>query len=60
MNVGGRYNWRGQTERLVYVGRSGVWYQFAKVESHAVWCEVLEIDLVNIEESNELGETNEH
>lgn len=48
---GGKYNWRGQPERLVYMGKerypgNGVWYQFAKTGSPTVvWCEVREADL---------------
>ena len=42
--VGGRYNWKHQPERLVYLGTdrsNGIWYQFAKVEApEVVWCEV--------------------
>lgn len=57
LKVGGRYNWRGQSERLVYIGRSrergqGRWHQFAKVdEPEKVWCEVLDSDLRKIEET---------
>ena len=47
---GDRYNWKNQPERLVYMGRSGVWHQFAKVESpEVVWCEVLTSDLHMLE-----------
>ena len=58
MKVGGRYNWRGQPERLVYIGRNrdpgqGRWHQFEKVEEPGVvWCEVLDSDLHMIEETN--------
>jgi hypothetical protein len=56
MNIGGKYNWRNQPERLVYLGRNwsgnGFWHQFAKVDSPAiVWCEVLDDDLPMIEET---------
>lgn len=48
--VGDRYNWKNQPERLVYMGRNGVWHQFAKVESpEEVWCEVLTSDLHMLE-----------
>jgi hypothetical protein len=52
--VGGKYNWRNQPERLVYMGlcepRNGRWHQFAKVEDPgAVWCEVLGSDLLHFE-----------
>lgn len=56
LSRGGRYNWRGQPERLVfmgvrhYPGDSRDWLQFAKVESPNVcWCEVLYSDLHNFE-----------
>lgn len=55
--VGGRYNWKGQTERLVYLGRksypgNGFWYQFAKVEApDVVWCEVRQHQLDQFEET---------
>ncbi len=56
MKKGGRYNWKGQPERLVYVGRNrnghGLWHQFEKVgEPGVVWCEVLDADLVMLEET---------
>jgi hypothetical protein len=56
MRVGGRYNWKGQPERLVFLGRNwsgnGFWNQFAKVEYPSiVWCEVLDADLSHFEES---------
>lgn len=47
-----KYNWIGQKERLVYLGKEGVWHQFALVEEPwKVWCEVLEQDLNMLEES---------
>lgn len=54
--VGGRYNWTGQPERLIYLGfnwsGNGYWHQFAKVESPSVvWCEVLGADLCLLEET---------
>lgn len=56
MNIGGNYNWKGQHERLVYLGNNwsgnGYWHQFAKVESpDVVWCEVLDSDFHMIEET---------
>lgn len=54
MKKGGRYNWKGQPERLVYVGRSnnGLWFQFEKVGAPgAIWCEVLARDLGMLEET---------
>lgn len=53
MVVGARYNWKHQTERLVYLGKNwsgnGYWHQFAKVGSKVVWCEVLDADLPMLE-----------
>lgn len=57
MKVGGKYNWKGQPERLVYLGikyypDNGFWFQFAKVdEPEKVWCEVREADLAMFEET---------
>ena len=56
MQVGGRYNWRGQPERLIYLGKNwsgnGYWHQFALVnEPEVVWCEVTDSDLERFEVS---------
>lgn len=52
MKLDGFYNFKNQDERLVYIGRKGVWHQFEKVdEPGIVWCEVLEHDLHMIEET---------
>ena len=56
MKIGDKYNWPGQPERLVYLGRNrsgnGYWHQFAKVESpETVWCEVVDADLHMLEET---------
>lgn len=56
MKIGGKYNWKGQPERLVYLGRNwsgnGYWHQFEKVDAPGkVWCEVLDSDLPMIEET---------
>lgn len=54
--VGGKYNWKGQPDRLEfmgvkrYTGDARVWYQFAKVEQpDVVWSEVLGGDLASFE-----------
>ena len=49
--IGWRYNWRNQPERLVYLGRKGLWHQFCKVgdTTEKVWCEVLTEDLCRLE-----------
>lgn len=52
--IGGKYNWKGQAERLIYLGKKGAWHQFAKVQTpHMVWCEVLTQDLSSLEETQE-------
>jgi len=58
IKIGGRYNWKYQEERLVYVGKSlagrGCWHQFEKVNKRGVvWCEVLGEDLHMLEETKE-------
>ena len=58
---GGRYNWRNQPERLVYVGqnpapRQSQWHQFELVDRPGtVWCEVLDCDLHMLEETKGQG-----
>lgn len=54
MIVGGKYNWKNQQERLVYLGHNwsgnGYWHQFALVsDPDKVWCEVLTKDLHMLE-----------
>lgn len=55
LKVGGRYNWKGQPERLVYMGYNwsgdGYWHQFRKVDGVTVWCEVKDSDLSRFEET---------
>lgn len=56
MNIGDKYNWPGQPERLAYLGRNrsgnGYWHQFEKVdEPGIVWCEVTDSDLHMLEET---------
>ena len=56
MKIGGKYNWKGQSERLIFIGRNwsgnGYWNQFEKIgESGRVWCEVRDSDLESFEES---------
>ena len=49
---GRRYNWKGQPERLEYLGKKGSWHQFAKVgRIGEVWCEVQGADLPMLEET---------
>ena len=48
---GGRYNWRGQPERLIYLGKYRGWHQFKNIgDPREVWCEVLDEDLRMLEE----------
>ena len=50
--INGRYNWKHQSERLIYLGKKGSWHQFALTrEPDVVWCEVLERDLDMFEET---------
>lgn len=51
MRIGGRYNWKQQPERLVYLGQKWPWHRFALVESPDMcWCECLDEDLSSFEE----------
>ena len=57
VKIGEKYNWKGQSDRLIYVGHNwsgnGYWHQFEKVDAPGiVWCEVSTSDLDLIEESN--------
>lgn len=50
MEIGGRYNWRDQPQRLIYLGKNwsgnGYWHQFALVSTpEKVWCEVTDKEL---------------
>lgn len=56
MKVGNPYNWKCQSDRLIYLGRNwsgnGYWHQFKKIgDPRAVWCEVLDSDLHHFEET---------
>lgn len=52
LTLDGRYNWIGETDRLVYLGKRGVWHQFRKiVDALPVWCEVLDEHLNQLEET---------
>lgn len=54
MKRGGRYNWKGQPERLIYLRRFNGWHQFKKIgDPRDVWCEVLDADLHMLEETSE-------
>lgn len=60
MSPGDRYNWKGQPERLAYMGRKKypgdprVWHQFERIDQPGkVWCEVLESDLPLLEATKE-------
>ena len=65
MKIGGKYNWKSQSDRLIYLGRNwsgnGYWHQFAKVESPGVvWCEVLDSDLHMLVETRSTGATHDN
>jgi hypothetical protein len=54
MVVGEKYNFKGQSERLVYLGENwsgnGYWHQFEKVnEPNIIWSEMQNSDLCMIE-----------
>lgn len=57
LKIGGKYNWKNQPERLVFIGsmpypKNGTWFQFAKVDSpNECWSEVRASDLQHFEES---------
>ena len=49
---GGRYNWKNQPDRLIYIRKFNAWHQFKKIgDPRAVWCEVLDSDLPMLEET---------
>ena len=61
MKRGGRYNWKHQPDRLIYLGRKGGWHQFKKIgDPRPVWCEVLDSDLSSLEETREAAQGGEH
>jgi hypothetical protein len=56
LEIGGKYNWVYQPERLIYMGYNwscnGYWHQFALVEKPTeVWCEVQDSDISSFEKS---------
>ena len=55
MKIGGKYNFKNQPERLVYIGENfsgnGFWHQFKMVGENNVWSEMLSSDLRMIEET---------
>lgn len=52
MQIGGKYNWVNQPEKLIYMGQEYPWHQFEKVgEPGKVWCEVLDSDMRMLEET---------
>lgn len=54
MKRGGRYNWKGQPDRLIYLRRFNGWHQFKKIgDPREVWCEVLDSDLHMLEETTD-------
>lgn len=54
LKIGNYYNWKYQPERLVYLGKNGMWHQFAeRSKPRDVWCECLDSDLELIEETKE-------
>jgi hypothetical protein len=58
MKIGGRYNFKWQPDKLVYVGYNwsgnGYWHQFELVSRPGVvWSEVLDSELSMLEETKE-------
>ena len=52
MKLGCRYNWKGQSDRLICLGKNGSWHQFEKIgDGRPVWCEVVDADLHMLEET---------
>ena len=59
LKQGGRYNWKNQPERLIYMGTKHyfgdrrTWHQFSLVgdDPETCWCEVLEAELLSFEET---------
>lgn len=52
MKIGGKYNWKDQPDRLIYLGKKGNWHQFKKIgDPRDVWCEALDSDLESFEET---------
>jgi hypothetical protein len=49
--MNGKYNFKHQPERLEFVGWSGNWAQFQRVEGSGIWAEVLKTDMWMLEES---------
>jgi hypothetical protein len=48
----GRYNWKGQPDRLIYLRKFDGWHQFKKIgDPREVWCEVRAEDLHMLEET---------
>lgn len=57
MKRGGRYNFKNQQDRLIYLGRNwsgnGFWHQFRKIgDLRKVWAEVRDDELDLLEESD--------
>ena len=49
-----RYNWIGQRDRLIYLGKRGNWHQFKKIgDPRDVWCEVVDGNLHMLERTVE-------
>jgi hypothetical protein len=54
MKRGGRYNWKNQSDRLIYLRKSGNWHQFKKIgDPREVWCEVSDGYLHMLEETED-------
>jgi hypothetical protein len=52
LEIGGRYNFKLQPERLIYVGKKRAWHQFIRIGYGAfMWCELLDREIYLLEET---------
>ena len=49
--IGNKYKWKHEPQILQYIGRKNGWHQFTL--NGAVWCEVLDSDLLLMEVAND-------
>lgn len=56
----GRYNFKGQPERLIYLRKVDGWHQFKRIDcTREVWCELTDAGLHMLEETNERTRMND-
>ena len=50
--IGGRYNFKCQPERLIYVGKKRAWHQFTRIGYDAfIWSSLLGSEICLLEET---------